>query len=217
LNPEQSISEIILPHFPEIDENQISQFVSLYHLYSEWNTKINLISRKDIDFLYERHILHSLSIAKIIRFLPDTTILDAGTGGGFPGIPLSILFPEVSFVLADSMAKKIKVVDEIIIGAKIENARTLVARVEDIDDKFDFIVSRAVTAFPQFYDWVKNKIHKKSFNALPNGIIALKGGELTEELSVFEGLVKIYELKSFFEQEFFETKKIVYLPRWEHS
>lgn len=216
MNPEQRISEIILPHFPELNETQLSQFASLYHLYSEWNARINLVSRKDIDFLYERHILHSLSIAKIIRFLPGTQILDAGTGGGFPGIPLSIFFPDANFVLVDSMAKKIRVVEEIIKDAGISNARSIIARVEEVNGKFDFVVSRAVTAFPQFYDWVKNKINKKSFNSLPNGIIALKGGELNEELSFFAEMVKIYELKSFFEEEFFETKKIVYLPRWDN-
>lgn len=217
MNPEQSISDIILPHFPDLNAGQLSQFAALFHLYSEWNSKINLVSRKDIEFLYERHILHSLSIAKIIRFLPGTTLLDAGTGGGFPGIPLAILFPEVHFLLADSMAKKIRVVEDVIREAKIENARSMVARVEDIHEKFDFIVSRAVTAFPPFYEWVKNKINTKSINTLPNGILALKGGDLSEELSLFDGMIKVYELREFFDAEFFETKKVVYLPRWNHS
>ncbi len=217
MNPEQSISDIILPHFPDLNAGQLSQFAALFHLYSEWNAKINLVSRKDIEFLYERHILHSLSIAKIIRFLPGTTLLDAGTGGGFPGIPLAILFPEVHFLLADSMAKKIRVVEDVIREAKIENARSMVARVEDIHEKFDFIVSRAVTAFPPFYEWVKNKINTKSINTLPNGILALKGGDLSEELSLFDGMIKVYELREFFDAEFFETKKVVYLPRWNHS
>ena len=217
MNPEQSISDIILPHFPDLNDGHLSQFAALFHLYSEWNAKINLVSRKDIEFLYERHILHSLSIAKIIRFLPGTTLLDAGTGGGFPGIPLAILFPEVHFLLADSMAKKIRVVEDVIREAKIENARSMVARVEDIHEKFDFIVSRAVTAFPPFYEWVKNKINTKSINTLPNGILALKGGDLSEELSLFDGMIKVYELREFFDAEFFETKKVVYLPRWNHS
>lgn len=215
MNQEQSVSKIIFPHFPELSPVQIARFEQLYQLYSDWNSKINLISRKEIDFLYARHVLHSLSIAKIIQFQAGTRILDVGTGGGFPGIPLAILFPETQFLLIDSIAKKIKVVDDVINQLKLTNAACKVCRAEDINEKFDFVVSRAVAAFPQLYEWVKDKINKKSFNALPNGIIVLKGGDLDAELSVFRGLVKSYELKSLFEDEFFETKKIIYMPRWD--
>lgn len=179
-------------------------------LYREWNEKINLISRKDIDGLYERHILHSLSIAKVIQFVPGTRILDVGTGGGFPGIPLAILFPDAHFTLNDSIAKKIKVVKEISASLGLQNVDTLNSRAEEGKEKYDFIVSRAVTTFPQFYLWVKGKIFQQNKNYIPNGILYLKGGELEEELMNFKNRVKVFELKEFFREEFFETKKIIY-------
>jgi 16S rRNA (guanine527-N7)-methyltransferase len=179
-------------------------------LYRDWNEKINLISRKDIDGLYEKHILHSLAIAKVLQFVPGTQVLDVGTGGGFPGIPLAILFPDTHFTLNDSIAKKIKVVNEISVSLGLKNVSTLNSRAEQGNEKYDFIVSRAVTSFPQFYTWVKGKIFTKNKNALPNGILYLKGGELEEELMNFKNRVKVFDIKEFFEEEFFDTKKIIY-------
>lgn len=179
-------------------------------LYRDWNSKINLISRKDIDGLYERHVLHSLSIAKIVQFVPKTNILDVGTGGGFPGIPLAIMFPEAHFTLNDSIAKKINVVKEISNTLGLQNVDVLNARIEDRKEKYDFIVSRAVTTFPQFYSWVKGKILEKDRNQVSNGILYLKGGEIEDELMNFKNRVKVFELKEFFEEEFFETKKLIY-------
>ena len=204
--------EIIEKYFPELSENQIEKFKLLKQLYIDWNSKINVISRKDIDFLYEKHILHSLSIAKIISFSDGTSILDVGTGGGFPGIPLAILFPKCNFYLIDSIQKKIKVVNAISESIHLTNVVAEQARAESINKKFDFIISRAVTSFPEFYGWVKNKINKKSFNKLQNGIIYLKGGDLIDELKDFNPKVKVYEIADIFSEDFFLTKKIVYLP-----
>ena len=201
---------IITKYFPDLTQTQISQFEKLFELYSYWNNQINVISRKDIDLLYERHVLHSLGIAKVIQFKPRTQILDVGTGGGFPGIPLAILFPESNFLLADSIGKKIKVVNEVAAGLKLTNVTGTHSRAEDIDKKFHFVVSRAVTEFPAFYNWIKNKILKESFNDLPNGILYLKGGDLKEEFGKFYDHAKFYDLKDFFSEEFFETKKVVY-------
>lgn len=204
--------EIILKYFPELTEEQKRKFLLLQELYEEWNNKINVISRKDIDQLYERHILHSLSIAKIIQFKPNTKILDIGTGGGFPGIPLAILFPECKFHLVDSIGKKIKVVQEISFALDLKNIKAEQIRAEQIRDTYDFIVSRAVTAFPVFYNWVRKKVSPESQNNLKNGILYLKGGDLEEELKKFKSRLSSFEISEFFTESFFETKKIIYLP-----
>ncbi|MDX2172061.1 MAG: 16S rRNA (guanine(527)-N(7))-methyltransferase RsmG [Bacteroidota bacterium] len=201
---------IITKYFPDLTPKQINQFERLFDLYSLWNSQINVISRKDIDLLYERHVLHSLGIAKVISFKANTQILDVGTGGGFPGIPLAIMFPESNFLLVDSIGKKIKVVTEVAKALGLTNVEGKHQRAEEIDKKFDFVVSRAVTEFPVFYNWVKNKFLSKSFNDLPNGILYLKGGDLKEEFGTFYSKAKFYELKDYFTEEFFETKKVVY-------
>lgn len=204
--------ELILKYFPNLTEDQISQFEMLESLYQDWNLKINVVSRKDIDELYLRHVLHSLGIAKIIDFKEGSQILDVGTGGGFPGIPLAILFPKCSFHLVDSIAKKLKVVNEVVEGLNLKNVKTTHSRVEEINGKYDFIVSRAVAAMPTFVHWTKGKIKKSHNNDLKNGIIYLKGGDLTEELQGYK-IVSIYNLSDFFSEVFFETKKVVYLPQ----
>ena len=198
-------------YFPEISEAQRSQFSALFNLYVEWNQKINVISRKDIDELYKKHVLHSLGIAKVQPFLPSSTILDVGTGGGFPGIPLAILFPETRFHLVDSIGKKIKVVDEVAAALQLENVTASHARGETIEDRYDFIVSRAVTQMPTFVGWVKDKVAKKSKHELKNGILYLKGGDLTEELHLFPK-AKEFPLATYFSEDFFETKSVVHLP-----
>lgn len=203
--------ELILKYFPNLTEDQISKFKKLESLYQDWNLKINVVSRKDIDELYLRHVLHSLGIAKVITFKDGSKILDVGTGGGFPGIPLAIMFPNCSFHLVDSIAKKLKVVDEVVEGLGLTNVKTTHSRVEDIHDTYDFIVSRAVAAMPTFVHWTKGKIAKNQTHQLKNGIIYLKGGDLTEELQDYKTAV-IYDLNKFFEEAFFETKKVVYLP-----
>jgi len=203
--------ELILKYFPNLTEDQISKFKKLESLYQDWNLKINVVSRKDIDELYLRHVLHSLGIAKVINFNDGSKILDVGTGGGFPGIPLAIMFPNCSFHLVDSIAKKLKVVDEVVEGLGLTNVKTTHSRVEDIHDTYDFIVSRAVAAMPTFVHWTKGKIAKKQNHELKNGIIYLKGGDLTEELQDYKTAV-VYNLNEFFEEDFFETKKVVYLP-----
>lgn len=203
--------DLILKYFPNLTQLQQQQFAQLQELYEDWNLKINVVSRKDIDELYLRHVLHSLGIAKVQTFLPGTKILDVGTGGGFPGIPLAILFPEVQFHLVDSIGKKIKVVDEVVAGLQLENVKTTNARVETITDKYDFIVSRAVAQMETFVHWVNNKIAKKSLHDRKNGILYLKGGDLTEELKVYKNAT-IYSLKDYFEEDFYDTKSVVYLP-----
>jgi len=203
--------ELIQKYFPNLTEVQISQFAALQDLYKDWNLKINVVSRKDIEELYLRHVLHSMGIAKIQEFKPDARVLDVGTGGGFPGIPLAILFPETHFHLVDSIGKKIKVVDEVVGGLKLKNVMTTNARVEEIKGNYDFIVSRAVAAMPTFVHWVKGKIAKTSRHELKNGILYLKGGDLNEELKDYKS-AKIYDLSEYFSEEFYETKKLVHLP-----
>ncbi|HET8886937.1 MAG TPA: 16S rRNA (guanine(527)-N(7))-methyltransferase RsmG [Salinimicrobium sp.] len=203
--------ELIKKYFTELNDSQIEQFSALQELYKDWNLKINVVSRKDIDELYLRHVLHSLGIAKIQAFKPGAKILDVGTGGGFPGIPLAILFPETEFHLVDSIGKKIKVVDEVVAGLGLKNVKSTNGRVEDVKGQYDFIVSRAVAVMPTFVFWVKGKIAKTSQHELRNGILYLKGGDLSEELAEYK-TAQVYDLKNYFEEEFFETKKVVYLP-----
>lgn len=201
----------ILQYFPDLSEKQIEQFSKLRELYFEWNEKINVISRKDIDELYLKHVLHSLAIAKVMKFKDGTEVLDVGTGGGFPGIPLAILFPNVNFHLVDSIQKKILVVSEVANTLELENVKAETQRVEKLKSKYDFIVSRAVTQMPKFVGWVRGKIKKENLNLLPNGILYLKGGDLSEELMDFKN-VKIFPITDYFSEEFFRTKKVVYLP-----
>ncbi|HEX9980041.1 MAG TPA: 16S rRNA (guanine(527)-N(7))-methyltransferase RsmG [Flavobacterium sp.] len=203
--------EEILAHFPELTQEQIAQFQLLENLYSEWNAKINVISRKDIDFLYVRHVLHSLAIAKIQPFADGAAILDVGTGGGFPGIPLAILFPETEFFLIDIIQKKITVVKAVVDALGLKNVNAEQMRAENIKGNFDFIISRAVTNMPDFVAWVKQKVRKEQKHELQNGILYLKGGDLTEELQDFPKATQ-YDISDFFEDEFFETKKVVHLP-----
>ena len=203
--------DIIRKYFTDLTDQQVDYFNRLGPLYKEWNSKINVISRKDIEQLYERHILHSLSIAKIIQFQPGTSVLDVGTGGGFPGIPLAILFPETSFLLVDSIAKKITVVNEVAAALKLQNVKAEHLRVEEVKQKFDFVVSRAVTAFPKFVAMVRTKVASQSMNGLPNGILYLKGGDFEEEISPFRPQVRVYDLHNYFEEEFFETKRLIHL------
>jgi 16S rRNA (guanine527-N7)-methyltransferase len=204
--------EILKKYFHDLTPAQIAQFERLGTLVTEWNEKINVISRKDIESLYEKHILHSLAIAKIISFRAGSKILDVGTGGGFPGIPLAILFPACHFVLIDSIGKKIKVVQDIAEKLGLVNVTAIQTRVEEVKETFDFVVSRAVTSFPDFVSMVRKNISKTQKNSRPNGIIYLKGGDFQEEIKPFKQLAEVDEIKSFFEEPFFETKKIVYLP-----
>ena len=202
---------LILKYFPEITDEQKQQFEKLEQLYTEWNEKINVISRKDMDGLYEKHILHSLGIAKVMPFADGTKVLDIGTGGGFPGIPLAILFPEVSFTLIDSIGKKIKVVEAVSEGLGLKNVTAVHGRAEKLKEKFHFVVSRAVTQMPEFLRWLKGKFEKEQFNEKHNGVLYLKGGDLAEELAGLR--CEIFQLKSYFEEEFFDTKKVVYLSK----
>lgn len=203
--------ELIKKYFPQLTQEQYILFQKMEDLYKDWNTKINVVSRKDIDELYLRHVLHSLGIAKIQEFLPGSRVLDVGTGGGFPGIPLAILFPETEFHLVDSIGKKIKVVDEVTEGLGLQNVKTFNERVEDIDGKYDFIISRAVAVMPTFVRWTKGKIAKDSRHERKNGILYLKGGDLSEELGNYK-TAQVYELSDYFKEAFFDTKKVVYLP-----
>ncbi len=204
--------ELILKYFPDISEQQLRQLSQLEQGLIEWNAKINVISRKEMDQIEERHILHSLAIAKFHAFSKGTRIIDIGTGGGFPGLPLAILFPECSFTLVDSIAKKIRVVDELVQLIGLTNVKTRNCRAESIRDKYDFVVSRAVTAFPIFYNWTKRLVSRRSSSTLQNGIIALKGGNLDEELSDFRNRVMTTPISQWYSDSFFETKSIVYLP-----
>lgn len=205
--------DIIFKYFPDLTQQQIEQFEKLYELYSFWNGQINVISRKDIDELYERHILHSLGIAKFCTFKPGEKVLDVGTGGGFPGIPLAILFPETQFHLVDSIGKKIKVVNEVATGLGLKNVKGSHSRAEQITDKYNFVVSRAVTRLGDFYPWVRGKFAKENINALRNGILYLKGGDLTEEIKESKLKAELYPLSAYFEEDFFDTKYVVYIPQ----
>lgn len=203
--------KIILKYFPNLSEKQIEQFAKLEDLYKDWNEKINVISRKDTDSLYEKHVLHSLGIAKVMEFAPGTKVLDIGTGGGFPGIPLAILFPEIQFTLIDSIGKKITVVNGVAESIGLENLTAIHGRAEKVKDKFHFIVSRAVTQMPEFLHWLKGKFEKDQFNTKHNGVLYLKGGDLAEELAGLK--CELFSLKNYFEEDFFETKKVVYLSK----
>lgn len=203
--------KIIQKYFPDLSQTQLHQFAALGSLYDDWNSKVNLISRKDSEHLYERHVLHSLGIAKVIRFVPGTEIMDVGTGGGFPGIPLAILFPESQFTLVDSTGKKIMVVDEIGKSIGLQNITCEHSRAEDIEGEFDFITSRAVAHFKKFIPWVRDKVKSQDQNGLPNGLLALKGGDLLKETTDLQYHTDIFDLKDFFEEEYFETKKLVYV------
>jgi len=202
----------ILKYFTELTSEQIWRFEKMGTLYRDWNEKINVISRNDIDSLYERHILHSLAIAKIIKFQSRSRILDVGTGGGFPGIPLAILFPDTDFILIDSIGKKIKVVQDVVDELELMNVTPLNLRVENMKENFDFVVSRAVTAFPKFAKLVRQNISPVQRNALPNGILYLKGGDFNHEVQEFAKAIQIFGISAYFNEPFFETKKVIYLP-----
>lgn len=203
--------ELIIRYFPDLSETQKSQFMKLEALYDEWNEKINVISRKDMESLYEKHVLHSLGIAKIMEFAPGTKVLDIGTGGGFPGIPLAILFPDTNFTLVDSIGKKITVVKAVAEALELKNVAAIHGRAEQLKEKFHFVVSRAVTQMPVFLTWLKGKFEKDQFNAKHNGVLYLKGGDLGEELAGIKS--EIFQLKNYFSGEFFETKKVVYISK----
>jgi len=207
-------TQLILSYFPNLSEKQIEQFNRLQELYDDWNSKINVISRKDMEQFYVHHVLHSLGIAKVTTFQPGTKILDIGTGGGFPGIPLAILFPEVHFHLVDSIGKKINVVKEVARALKLPNVEAQQARAEELVRKYDFVVSRAVTRMANFYPWVKGKIKLEDFNEFQNGILYLKGGDVDEEMEELDKSYVSYHLEDYFKEDFFETKKVVYMP-WE--
>ena len=204
--------EQLLRYFPDLSKKQLDQFILLKELVLDWNTKINVISRKDTENLFNHHILHSLGIAKVIQFIPGTTILDVGTGGGFPGIPLAILFPETKFVLIDSIGKKIKVGTEIATAIGLKNIVLKHLRIQDEKEKFDFVVSRAVMPLGELVKLVQKNINRKHKNALPNGLICLKGGELHHEILPYKNIAELYEVGNFFQEEFFKTKKAVYVP-----
>lgn len=205
---------LLLSYFPELTEKQIEQFDRLEELYMDWNAKINVISRKDMEQFYVHHVLHSLGIAKVMRFEPGTKVLDIGTGGGFPGIPLSILFPDTHFHLVDSIGKKITVVKEVARALKLSNVEAQQIRAEELVRKYDFVISRAVTRMINFYPWVKGKIKREDFNEFQNGILYLKGGDVDEEMEELDKSYVTYHLSDYFKEEFFETKKVVYMP-WE--
>jgi 16S rRNA (guanine527-N7)-methyltransferase len=207
-------TELILSYFPNLSETQITQFERLQELYEDWNSKINVISRKDMDQFYVHHVLHSLGIAKVMAFQPDTKVLDIGTGGGFPGIPLAILFPDTHFHLVDSIGKKISVVKDVAKQLKLSNVEAQQARAEELVRKYDFVISRAVTQMVNFYPWVKGKIKKEDFNEFQNGILYLKGGDVDEEMEALDKSYVVYHLGDYFKEEFFQTKKVVYMP-WE--
>lgn len=204
--------DLILKYFPDISAQQREQFAALPALYADWNAKINVVSRKDMEHLMEHHVLHSLAIAKVLPFKEMTQVLDVGTGGGFPGIPLAILFPEAKFLLVDSIGKKIKVVSDVAQQLGLKNVVAKQMRAEEVDGVFDFVVSRAVTDLGQFVQWVRGKFSTVSCHRLPNGILYLKGGDLAEELRPFGSKVQLFNISSYFSEEYFETKKVIYLP-----
>ncbi|OJV18307.1 MAG: 16S rRNA (guanine(527)-N(7))-methyltransferase RsmG [Dyadobacter sp. 50-39] len=204
--------ELIDKYFPDLTADQRDKFGQMGELYAYWNARVNVISRQDIETLYERHVLHSLGIAKVQEFRPGTAILDVGTGGGFPGVPLAIMFPEAQFHLVDSIGKKIRVVQEVVSALKLDNVRAEQVRAEKLDDSYEFVVSRAVTRMAPFVGWVKKNVSRNSFHDRRNGILYLKGGDLAEELSEIREKAQIYALSDFFTEEFFETKKVVYVP-----
>jgi 16S rRNA (guanine527-N7)-methyltransferase len=203
--------ELIKKYFQGLSDKQLQQFEQLKPLYEEWNAQINVISRKDTDNFFERHVLHSLAIAKVMTFEDGADILDIGTGGGFPGIPLAILYPNCHFTLVDSIGKKVKVAGAVAASLGLTNVTCIHDRAENIDKKFDFIVSRAVTTMPDFLKWTKNKFKSKNVHELANGILYLKGGDLREEMSTVKKFYKFYDIPNFFSEEFFETKKVVYV------
>lgn len=205
--------DLVLKYFPDLTAKQIDQFSQLFDLYVYWNAQINVISRKDIEALYERHVLHSLGIAKVCTFRAGESVLDVGTGGGFPGIPLAILFPDTQFYLVDSIGKKIKVVKEVASALGLENLRADHLRAEQIKEKFNFVVSRAVTRLGEFYPWIQGKFKKDAVNAIPNGILYLKGGDLDKEIKESKLKAELYPLSAYFEEDFFETKYVVYVPQ----
>ncbi|MBO4586645.1 MAG: 16S rRNA (guanine(527)-N(7))-methyltransferase RsmG [Bacteroidales bacterium] len=204
--------DVILKYFPNLTERQREQFAALLPLYEEWNAQINVISRKDMEHFYEHHVLHSLAIAKVMSFAPMSEVLDVGTGGGFPGVPLAIMFPDARFTLIDSIGKKIKVVSDVVGRVGLSNTKAMQIRAEELDGEYDFVVSRAVTTLGEFVPWVKKKISKTQYNPLRNGILYLKGGDLKSELFPFRHKVKTWDISDFYEEEFFETKKVIYLP-----
>jgi 16S rRNA (guanine527-N7)-methyltransferase len=204
-------SDIIFKYFPDLTSHQKEQYEQLPELYNHWNSQINVISRKDVDLLFERHVLHSLGIAKVISFLPGETVLDVGTGGGFPGVPLAIMFPETQFLLVDSIGKKIKVVNEVAKAIGLKNLQAEHIRAEQTPGKFDFVISRAVTQLKDFYPWVKGKFKTVSKNTIPNGILYLKGGDLKQEIAESGLAVQQFHLKDYFTEEFFETKQVIYV------
>ncbi len=203
--------ELITTYFPDLTIQQHEQFRQLEPLYQEWNSRINVISRKDMEHFYERHVLHSLGIAKVQRFKPGSLVMDVGTGGGFPGIPLAIMFPETDFMLVDSIGKKIKVVQEVASGIGLTNVKAIHSRAEEVKQKFDFVVSRAVTTLPEFIKWIGKNILKENRHELKNGILYLKGGDLEAELATVKHATRVFKLKTFFGEEFFETKKVVHV------
>lgn len=203
--------DLIKQYFPDLTDDQIDKFDRLRSLYTEWNSQINVISRKDTEAFYERHVLHSMAIAKVIQFVPGTKILDIGTGGGFPGIPLAILFPETEFLLVDSIGKKIKVVNAVAASLGLGNVRAEHVRAEQIKEQFDFIISRAVTAMPKFINWTKGKFLKENNNTLKNGILYLKGGDLKEEMAPVKKAIQYFNISDFYKEPFFDTKKVVYI------
>jgi 16S rRNA (guanine527-N7)-methyltransferase len=205
-------ADLIFHYFPDLSSTQKEQFRLLFSLYKEWNEKINVVSRKDIENLYINHVLHSLGIGKVLQFQPGASVLDVGTGGGFPGIPLAILFPQTQFHLVDSIGKKITVVNAVSQGLKLKNVRGEQVRAEQLKQEYDFIVSRAVTRLKEFYGWVNNKTKKKSIHPIKNGILYLKGGDLEEELNELKKPYTVYDLSEIFTEDFFHTKKVVYVP-----